>query len=297
MIVHLNGRLVPAAEARVSPFDRGYLFGDGVYEGLRAFAGRIVGLSRHVDRLREGLEESRIAWNADRLVDVCAGLLEANRLADAFIYVQVTRGAPGPGQPVRTRIPAGPMEPAVFAYCTPQAPLSSFDHAEPATVSVRTRPDTRWSRGRLKSISLLGNVLSAIEASEHAAGDAILVRDGLVAEATAANVLLARAGRVVTPSLESVPILAGVTRAILLEACPEIESRAVAEHELAEADEVMIVGTTTMVTSVVTLDGRPVGDGRPGPVARRLLGDLVGAIRRDIGLHESERCTRAAASR
>ncbi|MFN0131120.1 MAG: aminotransferase class IV [Phycisphaerales bacterium] len=297
MIVHLNGNLVPAADARLSPFDRGFLFGDGVYEGLRAFDGRVVGLSRHVDRLREGLDESRIASDAEQLGGLCSRLLEANGLADAFIYMQVTRGTPGPGQPVRTRIPAGPIEPTVFAYCTPQPPLARFVGAEPATVTASVRPDGRWSRGRLKSISLLGNVISAVEASEQGAADAILVRDGMVAEATAANVLLARAGHVVTPSLESVPILAGVTRAILLEACPEIASRAVAEHELADADEVMIVGTTTMITSVVTLDGRPVGDGRPGPIARRLLGELVGAIKRDLGMSESERCTRAAASR
>jgi D-alanine transaminase len=148
--------------------------------------------------------------------------------------------------------------------------------------------DTRWLRGQMKSISLLGSVLAAIEADETGADDAILVRDGLVAETTSANVVLAvpRADgttELVTPSLESVPILAGVTRDLLIEAAPRhgltILQRAVYLEELRSATEIMALGTLTMVTSVVKLDGRAVGQGTPGPVARRLMEVLHGAIR------------------
>jgi D-alanine transaminase len=148
--------------------------------------------------------------------------------------------------------------------------------------------DTRWLRGQMKSISLLGSVLAAVEADEAGADDAILVRDSLLAETTSANVILALPGRdgsteLVTPSLDSVPILAGVTRDLLIEAAPahglEIVERAIHLEELARASEVMACGTLTMITSIVHLDGRAVGAGAAGPMARRLMGMLLQAIR------------------
>jgi len=282
VIIHLNGELIPLDRARISPFDRGFLFGDGIYEGLRAFGGRIVGMPLHIERLRSGLREARIPWDAAALGPLSQALLKANNLADAFIYWQVTRGVPAPGQPVRTRILSGAIRPTVFGYCVGAPPLSSY--TTPPIKTAITTPDLRWLRGRIKSTSLMGSVISAAEADEAGAEDAIMVRDGLAAEGTAANLFVAIPGpdgqtQIATPSLESVPILEGVTRDILLRAMPQIASRPVTERELLSATEVMLAGTMTMVTSIVILNGRPVGDGTPGPIARQLLQTLV----REIG--------------
>jgi D-alanine transaminase len=285
VIVHLNGNLVRRGDARIDPFDRGFLFGDGVYEGLRAVAWddggtRIVGIGRHIERMRKGLAAARIAWDPSRLHELSIELVKANGLADAFVYWQVTRGTPGPGQAVRSRVPTKEMTPTVFGYCTPQPSLRVLDEGVP-TKSAVVVEDKRWLMGHLKSISLMGNVMASMDADAAGAEDAIFVRDGLVAEGLATNVIVVDGGgRIATPSLAGVPILAGVTRAILLEESPDVEERVVLrEQELRGASEVILTGTTTMVTSVVKLDGRVVGDGRAGPVAKRLLGVLVGAIR------------------
>src|SRR5262249_23064644 len=156
----------------------------------------------------------------------------------------------------------------------------------PPTVTCAVVPDTRWHRGHLKSTSLLGNVLAAIEAGEQGSQDAILVREGLVAEGSATNVVLAvptpgGGTGLVAPSLDSVSILGGITRELLVDFVPDLIVRSVREEELFLASEVMLVGTTSMVTSVTHLNGRPVGDGTPGPLASRLLRDLLGIINDD----------------
>lgn len=281
MRVHLNGQLVSAAEAKVSAFDRGFLMGDGVYEGLRATGGRVIALDRHIDRMRAGLGEARIrGFDPEALGPLTDELLRANSLNEAFVYWQVTRGAPPSTPPFRTRIPPADMRPTLFGFASPVEPVSSW--ISPSVKRASVRPDTRWRRGHLKSISLMGGVLAAIEAHEFGDEDAILVRDGLVTEGSSTNVFLSIHGRLVTPSLESAPMLAGVTRAMLLEEDPSIEVRPVTEEELRRADEIMLAGTLTMIASISTLCGRPVGDGRaPGPAARALLDTLVRAIRND----------------
>ena len=279
--VHLNGRIVGRDEALISAFDRGFLFGDAVYEGLRATGGRVIGLERHERRLAEGLAEARIGgFDPSALGPMTGELLRAAGLSDAFVYWQVSRGAPAPGAPVRERIPPGGMAPTVFGYASPDRAVE--DITEPVALRAVTLEDTRWLRCRLKSNSLLGNVLGAIEAGEGGADDAIFVRGPVVAEATASNVFLRLGDRLVTPSLESAPMLAGVTRALILEEDRSIEARPVRREELAGADEVAIAGSRTMVAAVTVLDGRPVGDGRVGAGARSLLASLRRAIERDL---------------
>ncbi|MCC6659651.1 MAG: aminotransferase class IV [Phycisphaerales bacterium] len=291
MIIHLNGGLVPAEQAAISPLDRGFVFGEGVYEGLRSFRGRVVGSAHHAERMRRGLQECRIDWDPGQLEEMTRDLLAACGLPDAFIYWQVTRGAPAPGQPMRSRVPAGAMKPTVLGFCTPQPALEQY--RVPQAISAAVRPDTRWTRGSLKSTSMLGNVLASLEAYEDGAQDALLVRDGLVGEGTCANVVLALprsdgTTELATPSLDSAPILPGVTRALLLDWVPEMVSRPVRVEELARASEVMLIGSTAMVTSITRLDGRPVGSGTPGPAAHSLLESLIDAIRADLGLGAAE---------
>lgn len=292
LLVHLNGRLVPAAEAHVSVFDRGFLFGDGIYEGIRTEAGQIVGHDLHVERMRQGMAEMRLdvsphAFEPSALGYLTIELLEANGLRDAAVYWQVTRGAPGPGEPLRQRVPGKSMRPTVFGYAIPAKPAAAY--TTPETRRAALRPDTRWTRGHVKSIALLGGVLAAIEAEELGCDDAILVKGDQVVEGTATNVLFVPHGgdHVVTPSLTSAPMLPGVTRSLLMSADPTIEERPVTIEELASADEIMLAGTYTMVAAVTRLDNRPVGRAAdrgfgPGPWATKLLKTLVEAIERDV---------------
>ncbi len=287
VIVHVNGELVPANHARVSVFDRGFLFGDGIYEGLRAVkvgvdggsTRRVIAVNRHGRRLQAGLDAVGIAWDASRLPALVDALLDANHLDEAFIYWQVTRGTPPIGAPPRSRVPVPGTTPTAIGFCTPLPGLAS--NAEPAIKHATVQADIRWQRGEVKSISLLGNILVSLASAQRGGDEAILVRDGLLVEGAYTNVLLVTPeGTLVTPALDSAPMLAGVTRRIVLDLEPSIIERPVRVAELETAREILLVGTTTMVTTVGSLDGRRIGDGKPGPHARRLLARLVDAIAR-----------------
>jgi len=269
MIVHLNGQLVSANDAQISVFDRGFLFGDGIYEGLRATRGHIISLDRHIRRMRAGLDETRITgFEPESLGQLSVDLLAANDLDSAFLYWQVTRGTPEDGH-ARPRIPTPGTQPTVLGFATSMPSLDEC--TEPEVRSAVVLPDVRWHLGHIKSISLLGNVLSAIEADEAGAQDAILHRNGVVTEATATNVIAVIDGVIITPALQSASFLHGVTRNVLLESDPSIREEVLSVDQLSRADEIILVGTRTLVGSVIALDGKQVGAGVPGPQARRLL--------------------------
>jgi D-alanine transaminase len=295
VIVHLNGQLLPADQARISPLDRGFIFGDGIYEGLRSIPDqrggrdtRIIGWRQHVDRMNNGLREAAIDFDAAALEQPTHDLLKANSLTDAFIYWQVTSGTPRPTDPPRSRVKPRGLPPTVFGYCTPQPPLESI--TTPPTKKVITCRDIRWEMGHIKSISLFGNVWATRKADQAGAEEVIFIRGGdengrggLVTEGLATNLVFSftRNGKteIATPSLESAPMLHGVTRMILTKILPEIVERPIHAEEVAQAGEIMLIGTTTLVTSIVSINGRAVRDGKPGPVAQRLLGLLLDAIR------------------
>ena len=287
MIVYLNGQYLPAADAHVGVFDRGFLFGDGVYEGVRVFEHTVICPDRHVSRMAGGLAEARIAWDPRELPAIGLELCRRNDLADAFMYVQVTRGCPPPGEPVRARTLASQGRPTVFAFVTAQPPMAHY--ASPPTTKLALVEDRRWQRGHLKSISLLGNVLAAYEAQAMGAHEVAMHKDGLLTEACASNIILAVDGHLVTPSLDSASILEGATRARCLALDPGIVERPVGIDELLRADEVILVGTTSIVTSAIELDGKPVGSGAPGPHATRLLGLVMDDCRAqvDAARHET----------
>lgn len=301
VIVHVNGQLVPRSEARISPFDRGFIWGEGVYEGLRAVewraserGARILGIDGHVRRMQRGLDAAGIGWDAAKLGDLSLDLLEANNRRDALVYWQVTGGTPGAMDAPRHRVPPKDCPPTVFGFCSPQPPLEEL--SAPMTKRVISCRDPRWEFGWLKSTSLMGNVWMARRAAEAGADEAIMIRGGdeegrggLVAEGLAVNVILVHQSsgedaRIATPSLESAPMLRGVTRDILLDLAPEIVERPVRAEELPTASEILLIGTTTYVSAVVELNGRPVGNGRTGPVARDLMTRLMDCYRqgRDI---------------
>jgi len=281
--IYLNGSILDQRDAHISVLDRGFLFGDGVYELLRYFDGHGVGLDAHARRLARSLDLARIrGFDAAELGAIAHALLEANGLRDAVVYMQVTRGAGS----VRAHVPTEPLVPTVFAMATPAEPITAL--VAPQEVAAITAEDMRWRLCEIKTLSLMGNILHLLDADAQGANEAILVRDGLVGEGAYSNVALVRRGTLVTtPISEEPPILHGTARADLLAAARHAgipaEVRRVRADELAEADELMITSSRRFVSAVTRLDGRVVRDGGAGPVTRRLFAqmrdDMAAAMR------------------
>lgn len=269
-IVYFDGRYLPKAEVRVSPDDRAFLLGDGIYEVAAAYGGKFVALDRHMDRLRRSLKESRIDDSiADPLETVFQELLERNGFSEsgkAMVYLQVTRGV----APRSHAFPKVAPRPTVYAYAAPFPDMGDLA----AGAAAITRPDLRWSRCDIKVISLIANVLANQEAKENGAFEAILIRDGFALEGTHTSFFAVKDGVIRTAPLSNF-ILPGITREITIEAVLragiEVVESPVSASELKSMDEFFITGTTTEVVPVVKLDGRPVGSGSPGPVTLRAM--------------------------
>lgn len=272
MIVYLNGTYLERDRAAVSVDDRGFLFGDGVYEVTRATGGRLFEPERHLRRLARGLEGLGIAvrdgLEPAALIEISRRLLRDNRCTDgdATIYLQVTRGAAE-----RTHhFPPPGTRPTVFLAAHR---LVVPDEIRAAGADAITTEDLRWGRCDLKTVQLLPNVLAKERAVRAGAFEALLVRDGVVTEGASAN-LFAVIGDVIRTHPADQRILPGITREIVLELCAEqglpVSERPIALGELAEARELFLTATTIDVMPVVRVDARAVGNGRPGPIARRL---------------------------
>ncbi len=267
--VYFDGRFIAKAEVSVSPDDRGFLLGDGIYEVAAAYDGRFVALDRHIDRLRRSLGEARIDGGvADPMETVFHELLERNGFADrgkAMVYLQVTRGA----APRTHAFPKGQVRPTVYAYAAPFPAMGDLQ----AGVAAITHPDLRWSRCDIKTISLIANCMANQQAKEAGAFEAILVRDGIALEGTHTSFFAIVDGVVRTAPLSNL-ILPGITREIVLEACRrdgiEVAEEPIPVDMLPAADELFITGTTTEVVPLISLDGRHVGDGSPGPLTTRI---------------------------
>lgn len=269
-IAFLNGAFLPLAEARVSVEDRGFLFGDGVYEVVRTYGATPFLLDRHLERLERSLAEVRIApdWGRADLEGWIAEAVERAGYPEAKIYIQVTRGA----APRDHKFPDVPV--TTLVTVTPIAPLPA--PMQEAGVAVISVPDLRWGRCDVKSLQLLPNVLARQEAAEAGAFEALLTGpDGVVNEGAGSNLFIVSGGALVTPALGP-RILAGVSRAYVLDLARKMglatQERDLSLAEVYDADEVLLSGTTIEVVGVVRVDGRTVGDGRPGPVTRRLAG-------------------------
>jgi D-alanine transaminase len=267
-VVFFNGEFIEKAAVRISPDDRGFLFADGVYEVVRAYGGRFFRLDQHLRRLDHGLCGLAIAGvRAADLCTVCTTLLEKNGLAssDATVYLQVTRGA----APRVHAFPDPPVSPTVYAEAKPFKP-----RGDPAVgVSIITTPDIRWARCDLKTVSLTANCLANQKAKEAGAIEAVFVRDGVAIEATASSFFAVVDGEVRTAPASNY-ILPSITRQVVLDLC---RSSGVAHREtpvfvddLDRASELFLAGTTLEIMPIVRIDGRTVGDGKPGPVAKTL---------------------------
>lgn len=268
MIAYLNGRYLPLEQACVPVLDRGFLFGDGVYEVIPAYGGRLFRLPQHLARLSRSLEAVRIpgpmaegAWTA-----LLEELVSRNGGGDLWVYLQVTRGA-------AQRDHAFPAEavPTVFAMAGPLKPPAA-EVLEQGAAAV-TRPDFRWGRCDIKAVTLLANVLMRQEAKEAGALEAILLRDGLALEGASSNLFVVENGLLSTPP-KGPQILPGITRDLVLELARDdglpVAEEAVPEARLRTAEEILLTSSTREIVAVTRLDGAPVGAGRPGPVYRRL---------------------------
>lgn len=275
MIVYLNGRFLPREEAKISPEDRGFVFADAIYEVVRYDRGRPYRLAEHLDRMRDGLEAIRIAADPGFFPAVASRLIEENRLdeQDVLVYAQVSRGV----APRYHAFPPPGTEPTVFAFARPTDPPPP-----PAGGRAIFAPDERWARCDVKSVMLLPNVLAAQKAREAGAIEAILVRDGIAWEGTKANLFAYREG-VVRTAPRGPRILPGVTRGAALEAAARlgyaIEERPISIDELFTSQEVFLASTTLWTYPLVEVDGRPIGDGRPGPVAAKIREALQAEFR------------------
>lgn len=279
--VYLNGEYLPHDEARVSVDDRGFLFADGVYEVSPAYRGAFFRMDGHLERMRRGLRELRIDFDPSDLPAMHLRLLAENGLEDeevSIVYVQVTRGV----APRTHAFPTGTVEPTVYAFAKPYR--RPAPDAWGKGFEAVTYPDRRWARVDIKTIALLPNVLAQQAAADAGVADALLVRDGIALEGAHNNFFAVFDGTVVTHPASNV-ILHGITRDYVLELCREtetpVEERPIQLEELADADEAFFTGTTTEVRPCVKIDGRPVGDGRVGPVARRLFDAFLEGVGRE----------------
>jgi D-alanine transaminase len=273
--VFVNGDYVAREHAKISVDDRGFTFGDGIYEGIRAIDGRLFEWPAHAARMRDGLAGLRIALADERIAElagVCTQLVQRNDLArgDAFLYLAITRGA----APRSHGFPPAGTPPTVFVSATRFVPPRELRDRGVAAI---THDDLRWARCDWKTLNLLGSVLARQAAVEAGAYDAILVRDGVVTEGAATTVMAVIDGELRTHP-RSPRILPGVTRSVVLACARELaiatREQAMTVDELRGAREILLCGTTTDVTPVVALDGAAVGGGAPGPIGRALRNAL-----------------------
>ena len=268
-ICFLNGALMPLREARVSPLDRSFLFGDGVYEVIPARGGRARRLDSNLARLARSLHELRIRnpHSAQRWTEIVQQLIDANGGGDLYVYVQVSRGA----EYGRNHAPLPDIEPTVFGFASP-LPRPTAESLERG-VSCITAADIRWARCDIKSVALLANVLLRQQSTEVGAAETILLRDGFLTEASASSVYVIARGEIRTPP-NSPQLLPGTTRTLVEELADRhgVTRRVgpITETQLRSADEVWLTAATRGVVAVTSLDGAPVGSGRPGPLWRKM---------------------------
>ncbi|MGZ5660443.1 MAG: D-amino acid aminotransferase [Usitatibacter sp.] len=267
-IAHFNGKLLPLEEISISPLDRGFIFGDGVYEVIPVYDGAPLHAREHFERLQRSMDDIRLKnpHTVDEWIAATHALL-AHHPGNQSVYIQVTRGAPKKRDHV---IPAD-LQPTVFMMCYPLA--SPSREAVENGVACVTARDFRWEKCHIKSTSLLGNVLARQISADAGATETILLRDGMLTEASASNVFVVKNGVVAAPPRDNL-ILLGITYELVARLAAEgelrLEIRPITEAELRGADEIWLSSSTKEVLAVTTLDGKPVGSGKPGPVFRRM---------------------------
>jgi D-alanine transaminase len=284
---YLNGEITNLREARISPLDRGFIFGDGIYEGIAVYgrpghAPRPFRFAQHMARLERGLRETRIPnpHTADEWRQIALDLIAAYARQssvdatndaqaapqDWFFYFQVTRGVALRDHPM---LPG--LTPTVFATCLPMKPPTAEQRAQ--GVACVTADDFRWQKAHLKTISLLGAVFARQISVDAGALETVMFREGFLSEAASSNVWVVKNGTVYGPPKDHL-VLEGIRYGAIEELCRQegigFELRRIPRAEVLAADELMLSSATKEVLPITTLDGQPVGNGRPGPVSQRL---------------------------
>lgn len=266
--VYVNGEFLPESEGKISIFDRGFLFADGVYEVTAVVNGKLVDYDPHMQRLERSLSELRIAWpcTKDALKAMHLEIAKRNGLTEGIIYMQITRGTAD-----RTFNFPKEAKPTLIAF-TQVMKLVDNPNAVKG-VAVVTIADLRWARRDIKTVMLLAPVLGKQEAYEKGAQEAWMVEDGFITEGTSSNAYIVKDGKVITRGLSNA-ILAGCTRRSLFQLAQEqgivIEERAFTVDEAYAADEAFLTSASQFVMPITEIDGHRIGGGQPGPVVRKL---------------------------
>jgi D-alanine transaminase len=267
-LVYLNGAMTPLSEAKIPVLDRGFIFGDGIYEVVPMYRRKMFRAKQHLARLFRSLASIGIPNppTEEEWMALIGRVAEAHPADDQMVYLQVTRG-------VAKRMHAFPAEvtPTVFVMTNPLVlPPASARETGVACVSME---DKRWLRCEIKSVSLLGNVLAAQHAAENGVTETIQFRDGFLTEASSSNVWIVKNGKLMGPPKDNL-ILEGIRYGLMEELCAAggtpMESRRITRDEVFAADEVLITSATKEVLPVVTIDGKTIGKGEPGPVFKKL---------------------------
>ena len=286
MWVYLNDRFVPQEEAVVSVFDHGFLYGDGVYETLRAYRGRVFQLAEHLARLDRSAShiQLRLPVGPERLADLLRESLRRNQLQEAYLRITLSRGAGEIGLD-----PALCKSPTLVIIAKPFQPYpESIYTSGVAVIIAKTRRNLPEALSpQVKSLNFLNNILAKMEAKTAGAHEALMLNHrGELTEGTTSNVFTVRGGRLLTPSVES-GILDGITRGLVLQLAAELgipsEETRVTIEDLTRAEECFLTNTTQEVLPVTQVDGRMIGNGRPGEITRRLHASFRACLDRLMG--------------
>ena len=269
-----NGSFMPLAEVRISPLDRAFLFGDAVYEVIPVYAGQTFLLNPHLERLERSLHELciRNPYRRNEWIDIVTGLIEQNGGGSISVYLQVSRGADIGRDHA---FPPDTVPPTVFGMASTMAE----PHPDQLGMRAITLVDQRWSRCDIKSTALLANLLARQAAREAGAGEAILLRDGQLTEGSASSVIIVEHGALIRRPSGSA-LLPGTTTDAIFAAAARVgvacRDEMISEQRLRQADEIWIAAATRGITPVLELDGKKIGDGRPGPVWRQVAAAFEG---------------------
>ncbi|MBM4207512.1 MAG: D-amino acid aminotransferase [Gammaproteobacteria bacterium] len=276
-IIYLNGQYLPLSDAKISVMDRGFLFGDGVYEVIPAYAGRLFRLENHLERLDNSLRSIRLVnpHSHEQWRDILSPLLQAGQ--DQSVYLQVTRGV----APKRDHAFPQTIIPTVFAMVSGINPYADHERG----VKAVSMEDSRWKLCDTKAITLLANVLLRQAAVDQGCAEALLFKDGYLTEGAASNAFAVINGVLVTPP-KTPAILPGITRDVILEIARNnnipCSEQAIAKTDLNDASEIWVTSSTREIIPIVELDGGQIGDGKPGPLWQkfyRLFQDYKQSLR------------------
>ena len=268
-LVYLNGAMTPLSEARIPVLDRGFIFGDGIYEVIPVYGRKMFRPEQHLKRLFRGLDAVRIdnPYDQKQWLTLINEVIRAYPSEDQAAYMQVTRGVAR-----RTHaFPAGQITPTILIMSNPLT--LPTPQAREEGVSCVTMDDKRWLRCEIKSVSLLGNVLAAQNAAENDANESIQFRDGILTEGSASNVWIVKDGVLMGPPRDNL-ILEGIRYGLIEELCAaqriSLQEKRITREELLAADEVLLSSATKEVLAVTKVDGHAIGNGKPGPIYQKL---------------------------